>query len=621
MEHDNPPLRALIEARLTRRAALKSGLALAAAGLLGMPASARAEGPSSLGFSGLPNVIDVDHAVAPGHRAEVLIRWGDPVLGDAPPFTPHALDADAQARQFGMNNDFIGYFPLPAGSGSSDHGLLCVNHEYCSPQLMFTDTKYAECKSAAQAAVEMAASGHSVIEVQKVDGRWRVVQNSRYARRLTAHTEMRVEGPAAGHKRLQTSADSSGRRVYGTINNCAGGVTPWGTVLIAEENFDKYFTGDADQCAEAAALDRYGFRWPDYPWGQYIDRFDLQKEPHEANRFGWIVELDPYDPTAVPVKRTALGRFKHEGATCVLNPDGRVVVYSGDDDKFEYVYKYVSAERYDPDDRHANRELLDNGTLFVARFAASGTCQWLPLVWGTGPLTPVHGFASQADVMIEARRAADLLGATPLDRPEDVETNPVNQKVYVALTNNSSRKDDQVDAANPRGPNRHGHILELEPPEGDGGRDHAALNFSWNVFLLGGDPAQPEHRALYHPRVDEDGWLSCPDNVAFDPGGRIWISTDGAQKSGIPDGLRAADCDGPGRALTRLFYAAPAGAELCGPRFTPDGRTLFVAVQHPGAGGSFDEPKTRWPDFDDENKIPPRPSVVVITRDDGGPIG
>ena len=626
-----PPIGDVIAARLSRRGALAGLAAAAGAVALGGTMTSRialAASPSTLGFSEIPHILDETHHVPPGYRVEVLIRWGDPVVADAPDFAPAAQTTAAQRKQFGYNNDFIGFLPLPAGSDGSEHGLLCVNHEYTNAELMFPgiDKKTkVDTLSREQVAIEMAAHGHSVIEIRKTAGRWQVVQPSRYSRRITAlDTEMRISGPAAGHARLRTEADPSGRRCIGTINNCAGGLTPWGTALIAEENFHLYFAGDPQATAEARNYRRYGLKTRNkrYAWWKFDDRFDLAKEPNEPNRFGWMVEFDPYDAASTPVKRTALGRFKHEGAHAVVNRDGRVVVYTGDDQRFEYVYKFVSSGRFDADDRAANRTLLDSGTLFVARFDADGTVNWLPLAWGTGALTPANGFSSQADVLIEARRAADLLGATPMDRPEDVEPNPVTGRVYVMLTNNTKRKAGKENAVNPRSANRHGHVLEMIPPGGRGAAaDHAALTFRWALPVLCGDPAKPGDGARYHAATTAAGWLSTPDNCAFDSRGRLWIATDGAPKSGIADGLWAMDTEGPGRALTRHFLAAPRGAELCGPAFTPDGRTLFCAVQHPAdtKGSSFANPSTRWPDF--QPGMPARPSVLVITRSDGGVIG
>ena len=362
---------------------------------------------------------------------------------------------------------------------------------------------------------------------------------------------------------------------------------------------------------------RYGLGGAGFRWSRHLERFDLDKEPNEPNRFGWVVEIDPYEPQSMPVKRTALGRLRHEGCTYALAKDGRVVFYTGDDDRFEYVYKFVTARPWNPSDRAANRNLLDEGTLYAARFDADGKVTWLPLVHGQGPLTAANGFANQGDVVINARRAGDLLKATPMDRPEDIETNPANGRVYVVLTNNGSRKAEQVDKANPRAINDHGHILELVPKDGD----HASTEATWSIFLLAGKPGQ-DAGARYHRATSDQGWLSCPDNIAFDSKGRIWIVTDGSpEAAGVADGVYAADTMGRGRALTRCFYQAPTGAEVCGPIFTPDDQTFFLAVQHPGEdrGSTFEKPSTRWPDFKDG--MPPRPSVVAITRKGGGPIG
>ncbi|MCB1738381.1 MAG: PhoX family phosphatase [Gammaproteobacteria bacterium] len=634
----------LIQRRFSRRNLLKGALGVVAlSGLASIPLRALAEAPDTaaseskpaFGFREIRHGVDETHHVAQGYRADVLIRWGDPLHGDGPGFDPYRQTASKQVKQFGYNNDFIGYIPLPFGSNNPDHGLLCVNHEYTDEELMFPGFgRHVDGFTTATRAltdIEMACNGGSIIEVRKSGGRWDVVADSQYARRITAlDTPMRLSGPAAGHPRLRTSADPSGRQVIGTFNNCAGGITPWGTYLMAEENFNSYFLGTLSDPDEAENYARLGIPAHRFPWGRFHQRFDVGQEPHEPNRFGWVVEVDALDPTSTPVKRTALGRFKHEGAEGIVNGDGRYVVYSGDDQRFEFLYKFVTDARVNMQDRATNRDLLDNGTLYVARFADDGTLAWLPLVFGQGPLTADNDFESQADVLIETRRAATLLGATPMDRPEDVEPNPVNGRVYVMLTNNSKRDADQIDAANPRARNIWGHILEIVPDEGD----HAATSARWEVLLRAGDPNEPGTRAQWNPATSEQGWFACPDNCAIDPQGRLWVSTDQGNAwkgtSGTADGVWAVETEGHGRGTGRMFLRVPVGAEMCGPCFTPDGKTLFVAVQHPAVDGardypgferssSFEDPATRWPDFDPQ--MPPRPSVVVITKDDGGEIG
>jgi secreted PhoX family phosphatase len=634
----NQPLLEFARARMSRRTALKGFVTTAVMGALGGTLTNRVAlaAGSSFGFESVPHTIADDMQVAPGYTAEVLIRWGDPVLPGAPVFDPMNQTADAQAKQFGYNNDFLGYFPLPRGSESSEHGLLHVNHEYTAPQLMFPGwTKegadadaIGEASLAAQtpeqSAIEMMAHGAAVIEIMRENGRWRVVEDSQYARRITPETEMTLSGPAAGHELLKTSADLTGTKVLGTVNNCAGGKTPWGTVLMAEENFNGYFGGTAPETGPLAeTYKRYGIPDGWNPWYKTVERFDVAKEPNEPHRFGWMVEYDPYDPASVPVKRTALGRLKHEGATTIVNKDGRLVVYTGDDERFDYLYKYVSNATYDQSAGTANGALFDDGTLYVAKFDED-KLNWLPLVQGEGPLTAENGFPSQAEVLIFTRKAADLVGATPMDRPEDVEPNPINGRVYVALTNNSRRKAEQVDGPNPRAENAHGQIVELVPPGEGADADHAATEFGWNMLLLAGDPAKEGSGAMYGE--GSEAWFSSPDNVAIDPKGRLWIATDQGDaqaKNNIPDGMYCCDLEGAGRAVVKFFFATPKGAEMCGPEFTPDGRTLFVAPQHPGEladfASKFENPATRWPDFQDG--MPPRPSVVVITKDDGGPIG
>ena len=632
MNETQPHLNQLIEVRISRRDALRTvalAAATAVAGTSELSAAARPEAQppteTTLKFSEVNHALASDINVAPGYSTQVLLRWGDRLMADALDFDIKAQTSTAQSKQFGYNNDFVAYFPLPQGSNNSEHGLLCVNHEYTNPEMMFPGVTRAtklDVMTVEQCKTEMAAHGHSVVEIKKVSGVWKVVRGNMNRRITALDTEMRISGPTAGHDRMKTAEDPTGCKVIGMINNCAGGVTPWGTVLTAEENFQKYFGGDASSSREASNHARYqvGEERIEHAWFKFFDRYNVEKEPNTPNRFGWIVEFDPYDPKSVPVKRTALGRFRHEGATTAIAADGRLVVYCGDDTRNEYFYRFVSRDKCQPNNREANRDILDHGTLYVAQFHADGRLVWLPLVFGEGPLTKENGFESQADVLIETRKSADLVGATRMDRPEDAETNPFTGHVFVMLTNNNERKPEGVDGPNPRANNKHGQILELIPPVVGRNIDHGANEFRWDLFLMAGNPDKKEDQADYHKLVSQHGWLSCPDNCTFDNRGRLWIATDGApSSSGVADGIYACDTNGPGRVLTRHFFRGPVGAEICGPCFTPDNKTFFVAVQHPGEGSTFNDPSTRWPDFDRE--MPPRPSVVAISKNDDGVIG
>jgi secreted PhoX family phosphatase len=638
----NPTMGDIIAARFSRRGFLRGTLAVSAIAATVSPLAlvtaekARAEGASAFTFDEIEAGVDEKHHVAAGYDADILLRWGDPVFTDAPAFDPANQTAEAQEKQFGYNNDYVGYIPI---DGSSEHGLLVVNHEYTNEHLMFPGiTKVVEKDGkkeleiapadAKRVAIEMAAHGGTIIEIRKEGGKWKPVLDGKLNRRITAKTEMQLTGPAAGHDRLKTNADGTGTKVFGTINNCAGGVTPWGTYIMAEENFHGYFQGELPAGhKEAANYERYGVPEGSYQWGNFEERFDISKEPNEPNRFGWIVEVDVNDPNSVPKKRTALGRFRHEGAESIVAKDGQVVFYLGDDERFDYVYKFVTAGKFNPDDRATNMDLLDEGTLYVAKFAEDGSFEWLPLVQGQGPLTAENGFASQADVVIETRRAADLLGATPMDRPEDIQPNGVNGKVYVMLTNNTKRQDDKVDGVNPRAKNAFGHIVELIE---DGG-DFAATKGRWEILLKCGDPSVAEVGASFSTATTANGWFGMPDNCAVDSAGRLWVSTDGnsPKATGRTDGLWAVDTEGEARATSKLFFRVPVGAEMCGPLFTPDDQTAFVAVQHPGDGGDdwegfgrpsyYEDPSTRWPDFKPDTPV--RPAVVAITRQGGGKIG
>ncbi|MFP4440956.1 MAG: PhoX family protein [Chloroflexaceae bacterium] len=586
---------------------------------------------SSLPFTAIqprPNT-DTEVAVPDGYQVAVLLRWGDPLFPDAPEFDPENQTPEAQAQQFGYNCDYVGFLPLPAGSTTADNGLLVVNHEYTNPELMFPgyldislpDEEPTPNVTQQIVDTEIESHGVTVVEISRNGNGWSYNRDSQYNRRLTGTSPIAISGPAADHEWLQTSADPTGQDIRGTLNNCAAGKTPWGTVVTAEENFHQYFANLGqlpDDDPRKEIHDRYGIPEESSSrlWEQFQPRFDVAQEPNEPFRFGWAVEIDPYDPNFTPVKRTWLGRFRHEAQTFAIAPDGRVVVYTGDDARFEYVYKYISNGTYNAEDRTANFGLLDDGMLYVAKFNDDGSGEWMPLEFGTGPLTEENGFTSQSDVLMKTRVAGDLLGATKMDRPEDIEPNPVNNKVYIALTNNTNRGVDDnpgTDEANPRPENAYGHVIELT----EAGDDYAATSFDWEIFILCGDP---EDDSTYFAGFSKDqvSPIANPDNVAFDTVGNLWIATDGQPRTlEFNDALFGVPVSGPERGYLKQFFSSVAGSEVCGPEFTPDDTTLFLAIQHPGEGGTYDVPITSWP----EESGPPRPSVLAIWADSGGAIG
>jgi uncharacterized protein len=616
----NETYAAVVERALSRRAFLAAGgVGALVLGAAAAPAEASEYPPVGpyrptptgrrLAFTPIaPNTVD-DVVLAGGYSNVILIAWGDPIRPGAPEFDFDAQTPRDQARQFGYNNDYLAFFPLPWWSANSFIGLLWANHEYTNPELMFRN--YDEDNPTRdQVDIQIQAHGGSIVLIQrgKRGGPFRHRPLSRYNRRITATTPMRLDGPAAGDDLLKTSQDPSGRRVKGMLNNCAGGVTPWGTVLTGEENFDQYF-GNLEQVADPrirALHDRYGFEEgpSDRKWERYHDRFDLAKEPNEPLRFGWVVEIDPYDPDFTPRKHTALGRTKHECGTTSLTKSKRVAVYTGDDEIFEYFFKFVTKDRYRWWDRKHNLGLLDEGTLHVAKLRDDGTGEWIPLRHGEGPLTAANGFASQAEVLINTRGAGDAVGATAMDRPEDIQRNPVTGRVYVNLTNNTSRT--APDPGNPRFPNPYGHVLELR----EDGDDAGATSFTWRIFLLCGDPADPGTYFAGYPK-DQVSPIGSPDNMTFDNEGNIWLASDGRQPTGGNNGLFATPTRGSERGHVQLFATVPVGAETCGPLMTRDNRSLFIAVQHPGEGGTVEAPTSHWPDGGDSL---PRPAVTSIWR-------
>lgn len=658
----NETFEEVVASRMSRRDFMGgsfAALALAAVSggvgslLSAVPASARTSGPL-LGFAGIPVSSADTVVVPPGYTARVLIAWGDPV-SSGPAFRQDGSNtADDQARQWGMHNDGVVYFPMRRdddddrrrdwddddAGGPSRHGLLVQNSEYTDDVLLFPDG-VANWNSE-KTRKSLNAHGVNIIEVRDGDrdsddrGRrnrdWRVVRPSRYARRITGLTPIRMGGPAAGDDRLRTSADPTGRLVLGTLNNCAMGFTPWGTYLACEENFNGYFRVNRPptNAERRYGLNAAGFG---YLWHTTDSRFQVDIEPNEPNRFGWVVEIDPFNRNSTPVKRTALGRFKHEGAWVQEARDGRVVVYSGDDERNEYIYRYVSADKWRRMIRRGVNP-LDDGTLYVAKFNADGTGVWLPLT----PSNPALANRSLNDILINTRAAADAVGATSMDRPEWIDTFPESLTAIATLTNNSRRGTlpastnnpdgsttadsarPPVDPMNPRANNVYGHVIRWGYEY-----DFTENTFFWDIFALGGDPAVPAHGST----IVGDKYGS-PDGIYVAPSGRLWIQTD-VSGSTINSGAYAGFgnnqmlCADPSTKETRRFLVGPNVCEITGVFVTPDEKTMFVGIQHPGEAptGSNDptDPKrySSWPDGSAGGR--PRSSCVVITKDDGGQIG
>jgi secreted PhoX family phosphatase len=567
----------------------------------------------------------------------VIIKWGDPVLPGAPEFDVDNLTVHAVKKQFGYNNDYVGVVPL-----GRDRALMVVSHEYDDIGLMYPTGRYSQ-KQLAQ--LGMYTHGISVVTIKRgqVPGSWYRVTNLAKApqnRRINIETRFTMTGPAAGSDWLKTSEDPTGTLVKGTLNNCSGGMTPWGTILSGEENFNQYFNTDGTMptgptFGEAKdSYGRYGIAASGSDprrWHEVKERFDLEAEPNEPHRFGWVVEVDPLRPRSRPRKHTMLGRFKHEGANVVIAKNGRAVVYSGDDERGDYIYRFVSAEKFNPRKtaraRNHNKRLLEAGTLYVAKFTgdglgdgvSDGTGKWIKLCSDTESFVPGM---TVAEVLTFTRLAADKMGPTRMDRPEDVEVNLVNGKIYAALTNNSQRGTTfPADEANPitscgtrtspgspletKSGNRNGYVLEITPHGGD----HARATFAWDLFLICGDPESPE---TYFAGFDKSkvSRISCPDNVAWDSAGNLWIATDGAAAGlGHNDGLFRVPTAGPERGHVQAFLTVPKGAECCGPLVYDNDRSLFFAPQHPGEvdGATFEAPASTWPHTDDF----PRTAVCV----------
>jgi len=678
---------------------------LAAAGgvtLSGLVGTVEAAQPGNMavgiGFEGIPpslasggRVADVV-TVPNGYTANLLVAWGDPIMPGAPAYKADASNTAAdQMKQYGMHTDGMHFFPFPSrGRELSDRGILCANNEYTHEDILFPDGQVGAGYTIEKCRKSQSAHGVSILEIRRVNGKWSVVANSVYGRRLTSNTPMRISGPAAGHALMKANAYNitptgsvptgqmtDGYSANGTINNCAHGITPWGTYLTCEENWNGNFGANAPLpgvATEAGKLyNRYGVTAGGfgYRWHTVDPRFDLAANPNEANLFGWVVEIDPLDPKSVPVKRTALGRIKHESAQYVVDRTNRIAFYMGDDERNEYIYKFVCAGKYNPGNKAANRNLLDEGTLYVARFDEDMTGVWLalrPETIGVDGVAlrdnPNFAGADDAEVMakilVKTRMAADALGATMMDRPEWTGARPrlnANDEVevYCTLTNNNRRgtspasanKADgstaaasarpAVDAANPSEDNIYGHIIRWREDD----KSVAATVFTWDIFVQCGDTrttraAKPtnDYKGNIVDTPDGSADLGAPDGLWFDPFGRLWVQTDQAGTGAgewINIGANSLSCADPVTKEFRRFLTGPNGCEVTGITMTPDGKTVFVGVQHPGEGSSAANPAqfsnwpaSQWAARDDGTPLPggrPRSGVVVITKNDGGIIG
>ena len=602
---------------VSRRRFLGGAAALGAAGAffgLGAFRPAQAAGTGGLGFEPVAaNSLDTV-TVPPGFSWHKVIAWGDPLRSDGEPFD-HATRGTvaSQERAFGDNNDGMSAF------FADGRTVLAVNNEYVNLSIIYGNRASGLPENADDVRKGKAGHGVSVFEIERVDGVWRPVVDSPFNRRITADTPVEITGPARGHDLLRTAADPKGAMVLGTWNNCANGKTPWGTYLACEENFNGYFSSSDPDYAVSDAMKRYGVGLKDkgYAWAAADERFDISKHPNEPNRAGYVVEIDALDPESVPKKRTALGRFKHENAEVIVAGNGHVVVYMGDDERGEFIYRFVSEGRYA--EGGDNSGLLDAGSLSVARFAEDGSGEWLALTPET------TGMASPAEIAVHTRMAGSAVGATTMDRPEWIAAHPKRAEVYCCLTNNKNRgkKPNEggdptpVGGPNPRAGNKYGQIVRWRPAGGD----HTAAGFEWDLFAVAGNPAVHDGANAGSANITADNMFNAPDGLAFDSKGGLWIQTDGKYTD---------EGDFAGQGNNQMLYAdrdtgeiarflvGPKECEVTGLCWSMDRKTMFVGLQHPGEkGGSSRFPGGSGPG----SGTVPRSTVIAVTRDDGGEIG
>ena len=599
----------VVEEAISRRGFLNgvlafgSGAAVMGVGAMMSSTSARAQGASRFAFTPIPIATDATVHVPEGYSWSVVARWGDALTSDAEAFDPATGHSAANAAKvFGENTDGMWLYNVDGRE------VIAVNNEYANRKTNLGNEEGVS-KSLDDVQKLQGIQGVTIFEVAKGDdGRYGIVVDSPFNRKVDHNAPITIGGPAAGADDLKTEADPTGAQALGTLNNCGSGPTPWGTYLTCEENFNGYFGSTDKDLALPEDYGRYGIGhdgWG-YEYHVFDARFDVSKNPNEPHRHGYVVEIDPSDPESTPVKRTALGRFKHENAACALAPDGRVVVYMGDDERGEHMYKFVSTGKYVPGgDTGA---LLDDGTLFAAKFHADGTGEWRPL-------TPDTTGMSATDILIYTRMAATAVGATTMDRPEWVAVNPVAAEGYCCLTNNKNRGikpnaggvPTPVNGPNPREANQFGQIVRWFPANDD----HGTAAFRWDLYVMAGNPVVEEGANKGSANVNAGNMFNSPDGMMFDSAGLLWIQTDGDDDNeGIFEGqgnnqMLAGD---PVTGEIHRFLTGPNGSEVTGLCWSTDRKTMFVGIQHPG--GSF-------PDGEGL----PRSSIVAVWRDDGGLVG
>ncbi|KMQ75778.1 PhoX family protein [Marinobacter subterrani] len=651
----NTPFHQVLAARMQRRTVMKGSVGAALASVMGLglvacgsdnsssPATSGNVAKTDLGFKAVATSNANQVVVPEGYTAKAFLPWGTPITGSYPAYRADGTNTGAeQEQQVGMHHDGMHFFPIDqkAGGNSSAEGLLVMNHEYINQDALHASGPTAAADNAGvrpadEVRKEIAAHGVSVVHIkQDSEGTWDIVFGSPFNRRITGNTEMDIRGPVRGYNKLITKYSPNATETRGTLNNCSMGPTPWGTYLAAEENWAGYFAnGDATQPREQTRLgvgsaSRYDWELADSAEDQYV-RFNISTVGataaddyrNEANTYGYMVEIDPFTPESKPQKRTALGRFGHEGVIFAPVKEGQpVVCYSGDDSRFEYIYKFVSAKPYYA--ATAGGYLLDEGSLYVARFNDDGSGDWLPLdlenadfkakvdaAVGTtvGDVVAFSGFENQADVLLNTRLAADIAGATTMDRPEWGAVDPNTGQVYFTLTNNSNRGKpgfEGVNAANPNELNNTGHIIRWS----EQGNDHAATSFDWDIFVFAGEQGtETVVDGEVIVSLTDDNIFNSPDGLWFDYNGRLWIQTDGSDAAPYQNNMMLAA--NPETREIKRFFVGPLGCEVTGVVSTPDVKTMFVNIQHPDGN---------WPDASDPR---PRDATVIVTRDDGGVVG